>query len=355
MPALTAKPRSSARKPASKQALKPKSKPEEDVDEDEVEDKRSSGKQKGRTRGARVFGLCVTTGHHHLCCDHTLLLPITPTVIDISAWVTSIYLPLGNGKGAVKVNAPAESSLDAEEIDADPDAGKLEKSDSDTSLTSTSEEEIMAVPTIKIPVKVKPKRLTAAKRKAAEVVEAPQKIALLVPTAEADLGAQHKLVTLPQSFLDILETIYKTIGCVSILRKPVLSYKLENAMVKSLPLSLTCDEDWEGLMETAVASHLKKSKAQQVAPLQVRIIVTEQAPKKVVGKGKNAKPVLLDLDGDENSDDDEDGGQNEGGIAEGEAKCLQDLEAKLTKCQKYGPTKMCKINRSGAHIALSFN
>lgn len=81
---------------------------------------------------------------------------------------------------------------------------------------------------------------------------------------------------LPMAFDHVLEIIHETIGCVSVAVKPALTYKLAAAPLQSLPISLTCDEDWEGLVETAIGAHKKKTKAAQATPPSVSILVSDQ-------------------------------------------------------------------------------
>lgn len=71
--------------------------------------------------------------------------------------------------------------------------------------------------------------------------------------------------------------------------------------------------------------------------------------KKKPVKGK--KIALLDLD---NSDTDAEDGDDEA-MAEKERKALEQLEKVLGDCQKCGPSKLCKVNKSGQHVNLTFN
>jgi hypothetical protein len=66
---------------------------------------------------------------------------------------------------------------------------------------------------------------------------------------------------------------------------------------------------------------------------------------------KGKKTALLDLDNEDGDDDDE----IDEGMAEKEKKALEKLEKALGDCQKCGPTKLCKINKNGQHIHLTFN
>ena len=71
--------------------------------------------------------------------------------------------------------------------------------------------------------------------------------------------------------------------------------------------------------------------------------------KKKPSKGK--KTVLLDLNNGDN-DDKEDVDE---GMAEKENKALEKLEKALGDCQKCGPMKLCKVNKNGQHVQLTFN
>ncbi|KAJ7099891.1 hypothetical protein B0H15DRAFT_770820, partial [Mycena belliarum] len=178
-------------------------------------------------------------------------------------------------------------------------------------------------------------------------------LVLMIPRADCD-GIQRQVMTHAASFDDALEVIYETIGCAEVAKKPVLMYKISNAGVKALPISLSTDEDWTGcLAEVRAAS--KKA-------LHVQIVVTEQyllsLRAKLGIKGtapatKSKKKVpLLDLEHAQSDEDDFDEGL---GIMETEKKFLEQLQAKLGRCQRCGPTKSCKIDISGAHFNLRNN
>jgi len=71
--------------------------------------------------------------------------------------------------------------------------------------------------------------------------------------------------------------------------------------------------------------------------------------KKKPCKGK--KTALLDL----NNRDDNDEEDVDEGMAEKERKALEKLEKALGDRQKCGPTKLCKVNKNGQHVHLTFN
>lgn len=63
-------------------------------------------------------------------------------------------------------------------------------------------------------------------------------------------------------------------------------------------------------------------------------------------KGKK-KPALMNLNDDEEEDGDEE-------MVAREAKCMEQLERALSKCQKCGDEKCCKIDKLGNHHQLTF-
>jgi hypothetical protein len=75
-----------------------------------------------------------------------------------------------------------------------------------------------------------------------------------------------------------LTLIYETIPCNDVTRKPTLSYKLSNAAAKAPAISLSNEDDWNGVLEMlADAEAMKKKRAGQQGPaiIPVNIIVPE--------------------------------------------------------------------------------
>jgi hypothetical protein len=64
---------------------------------------------------------------------------------------------------------------------------------------------------------------------------------------------------------------------------------------------------------------------------------------------KNKTMALMDLNGD--SDDD----NHDDGTMEREKQALELLERALTRCQLCGPGKFCKISKTGDHVNLTWN
>ncbi|KAG6905177.1 hypothetical protein DXG01_004392 [Tephrocybe rancida] len=167
---------------------------------------------------------------------------------------------------------------------------------------------------------------------------------------------QRQLFEPDVSFDVVLETIYEVMGCVEVARKLKLSYKLLTATIKSDTISLRTSMDWDGCREEIMQAQAKKK-----AMVPVKIIVQDgymaalhsrgKAAKSQKAGGAKGKKVVLDLDHEDSEDDDVD----DGGLMGNEAKQLEQLQAALSKCQLCGPTKSCKVARSGEHVALTHN
>jgi hypothetical protein len=95
-------------------------------------------------------------------------------------------------------------------------------------------------------------------------------VILLIPQSS---GAADKRKTLSANTLydEAISTIYETIGCENVKRKPDLSYKLSDAAQKATPVGLGGEDDWAGLCEEVVARQKKKK-----TPISVSILVSEQ-------------------------------------------------------------------------------
>jgi hypothetical protein len=70
---------------------------------------------------------------------------------------------------------------------------------------------------------------------------------MMVPEATSD-GSQRISIQSSVSFDDALELVHKTIGCVSVQRKPTLAYKLSTATQKALTVNPRSTKNWEGLV-----------------------------------------------------------------------------------------------------------
>ena len=95
-------------------------------------------------------------------------------------------------------------------------------------------------------------------------------IVLLIPQSS---GASDKRKTLAPniSYEEALTTIYVSIGCEGVKKKPDLSYMLSNAAQKASPVGLSCEDNWEGLCEEVVNCQTKKK-----TTIAVSILVSEQ-------------------------------------------------------------------------------
>ncbi|KAF8185362.1 hypothetical protein K438DRAFT_1766005 [Mycena galopus ATCC 62051] len=147
-------------------------------------------------------------------------------------------------------------------------------------------------------------------------------------------------------YSEALAVIHETIGCTNVACKPVLTYKLSTA-AKGVPqMSLGTEQDWQGCLED-VRQAEDAEKAVTVIP--VMILVSDQylsslsakrGKTEPVGKGRNKKAPMLDLDHAESGDDDFDDGL---GTMDQEIKSMEQLDNQYGHCQACGPTKFCKI------------
>jgi hypothetical protein len=84
-------------------------------------------------------------------------------------------------------------------------------------------------------------------------------LVLLIPVAKTN-ASQRVQVPLEISYDDTLETIYDTIGCASVTRKPELTYRLLSSAVKASPINLMGSDDWDGLRKMLKQQKRKKKR-----------------------------------------------------------------------------------------------
>jgi len=96
-------------------------------------------------------------------------------------------------------------------------------------------------------------------------------VVLQIPQAASE-GTQRKSIQLLLSYEDALEMIHKTIGCVHVHRKLVLSYKLSTSTLKSAPVNLCSESDWDGCLEEV--QHVQAKRKGRTA-VSVSIIVPD--------------------------------------------------------------------------------
>ena len=202
-------------------------------------------------------------------------------------------------------------------------------------------------------------------------------VILLIPQSS---GAAYKRKTLSAntSYDEAISTIYETIGCGRVKRKPDLSYKLSDTAQKVTPVGLESEDDWVGLCEEVVARQKKKK-----TTISVSILISDQVwfdyyeicsnnslvlPKYIKslrahlkdekaatpaargGKAKLGKKLaLIDLDNEDEDDDIRDDS-----ILDKERKYYEELRVALTRCQLCGPEKFCRVFRNGEHKSLTF-
>ncbi|KAJ7318334.1 hypothetical protein DFH08DRAFT_819941 [Mycena albidolilacea] len=121
-------------------------------------------------------------------------------------------------------------------------------------------------------------------------------------------------------------------------------------------INLRTKDNWEGLVTDFLAKMKTKKDIQvniSVLPenymIPLRAKNKKKAPAPTTGKGKR-KLTVMELDNNDEegkNDDDED-------VEAGKKKALADLDAVYCTCVRCGPTVLCKIDRRGNHIHLSF-
>jgi hypothetical protein len=145
---------------------------------------------------------------------------------------------------------------------------------------------------------------------------------------------------------------------VSVKHKPDISYKFNCTGKQPPQISLANKEDWEGLIGDAIAAGVKlkgtaiasftifipeqvsfstEHKQKDTDGRQYLASLAARSKKTATGKGKKAKPILLDL----------------GGIAGHELESMTNLEKALAQCQLCGPDKFCMVAKSGQHVSLT--
>ncbi|KAJ7133863.1 hypothetical protein C8R43DRAFT_956400 [Mycena crocata] len=201
------------------------------------------------------------------------------------------------------------------------------------------------------------KNKTKAKSKTAEEPETIE-IVFMIPEA-ASTSNRRVPVQADTNFPDAIEIMHETIGCVSVARKPTLEYKFSTSNGKAPQISLRTVDDWKGLVTDAT----KKLKSKTDMWVTISVLPDNNYSKnkkqstaaaKANGRSKkNAPMAVMDLD---NDDTDGDGDADaDDTVEEGEKQAMKELEAEYGKCVKCGPAHVCKIDRGGNHIHLSFS
>ncbi|KAJ7029558.1 hypothetical protein C8F04DRAFT_1116199 [Mycena alexandri] len=233
---------------------------------------------------------------------------------------------------AARARAQAVSKLQAASSLTSPsnDTQRLDFPDSETPMAPASEEEF--------PDEVTPAKTVASDSdddiKVVATEPLPIVLVFMIPAATSK-GNQR--------------VMYETIGCVTIPRKPTLAYKLSTSNVKTPTINLQTDDDWSGLITDATA----KVKAKKDVSVMITYMFSlcdkhkKSAPKVKEKKGKMAIMDLENDDSDAENDDDVD-------LAGAEKEAMLKLEKEYGNCVKCGPGHLCKIDRNGNHVALSF-
>ncbi|KAJ7475364.1 hypothetical protein B0H11DRAFT_2282013 [Mycena galericulata] len=176
-------------------------------------------------------------------------------------------------------------------------------------------------------------------------------LTLMVPEVSSE-GSQRVSIKSSMSFADAVEVMHEVIGCTSILRKPTLAYKLSTAKQKDPTVNLRTQEDWSGLItDASLKIKAKKDLTVAIFVLPDNYMFSLRAKnKKNAAPKKKGKMTTIDLDNDDDEGEDDD----DEVVAAGEKQALTELEAEYKKCVRRGPSHLCKIDRSGTHVHLTF-
>ncbi|KAJ7846399.1 hypothetical protein B0H14DRAFT_3138848 [Mycena olivaceomarginata] len=144
-------------------------------------------------------------------------------------------------------------------------------------------------------------------------------------------------------FEDAVEIMHKTIGCVSVTRKPTLAYKMSSAVQKAPTINLRTVNDWNGL----ISDYTKKVKAKKDLSVTITVLpenymfslrgMNKKTP--AIKKGaKKGKMTAIDLDNDDTDCDSE----GDAGIEDAEKKAMNELDAAYCTCA-CGTPKVTKL------------
>ncbi|KAJ7816281.1 hypothetical protein B0H14DRAFT_3148669 [Mycena olivaceomarginata] len=219
---------------------------------------------------------------------------------------------------------------------------------------SNSESEISDVEPVVKPKKKKKKSAIEYDLDGVEVVPVIE-IVFMVPEATSD-GNQRVALDSSHSFEDAVEIMHETIGCVSVARKPTLAYKMSSAGQRTATVNLRSATDWKGL----ISDYTKKVKSKKDLSVTITVLpenymfslrsMNKKAP--AVKKGvKKGKMTAIDLENDDMDGD----GEGDEGVEDAEKKAMADLDAAYRTCVKCGTAHLCKIDRAGNHVHLTFS
>ncbi|PPQ84487.1 hypothetical protein CVT24_012185 [Panaeolus cyanescens] len=220
--------------------------------------------------------------------------------------------------------------------------------------SSDSEEDVEVVTSVR---KGKMPRLPSE-----EPQDAPFSIVLMIPQLTGSKETSKRVSVLSDiSYSSLCKTIFTTIGCMDVRRKPELTYKLSITPQKLSAIGLSSPEDWQGLCDDIANYSTKKNSR----PVSANIFISEQYKKSLLAhqrdgdvsddeggkkkRGKTKKTKLLDLDGGS-------GGENEDdSLAEKQCEAMIKLKGARTSCQQCGDKVWCMLTALGQHVDLTHN
>ncbi|KAJ7849675.1 hypothetical protein B0H14DRAFT_2582386 [Mycena olivaceomarginata] len=237
-----------------------------------------------------------------------------------------------------------QSDADTEPIRVKKKPGPKPKPKAAKAKGASDAEVARAKPAKKAVIKKK-KKAADSDSEDVEVVPSATEIVFMIPEAISD-GSQRVSISTMTSFDDAVELIHETIGCVSVARKPTLAYKLSTTAGKAPDINLRTGTDWDGLITDAV----KKIKAKKDLSVSI-LVLPANYMLSLRSKSKPAvKKTSTDLDNNDSKGDDGD----DTDVVDDEKKVMAELDSEYRKCVQCGPTHLCKIDRSGNHVHLTF-
>ncbi|KAJ3769016.1 hypothetical protein FB446DRAFT_706576 [Lentinula raphanica] len=194
---------------------------------------------------------------------------------------------------------------------------------------------------------------------------------VLVPPLIPETPSSRRRIDTATSFEAFQDLVHMVLGCSDVCIKPQLLYKIGGTPETSSSIALESKDDWAACIEDVISSHSCCPKTQQLAPIDLVVVISEQYLKSLHahqhpssstkakgchGKSKITVVKILNLDGSNDEDvefdagkDDEDTGTSTSLLSNAEK-----LKNMLRQCQKCGQEKMCKIDVQGNHTKVTF-
>jgi len=92
---------------------------------------------------------------------------------------------------------------------------------------------------------------------------------LFIPAAAGSARRVELKAVTP--YREALEIIYDNIGCLEVIKKPELLYKLSNATAKAVSISLNSERDWKGFQKEVISQQKTEKRS-----IPVNILVADR-------------------------------------------------------------------------------